>query len=535
MTCQAQRRAGEIEAAAATAATGLELWPDDPQLVLEDARTVHRLYRESTEDERHTWKARLLTAAGQLTTVRDAGNATKGARITEAEICTTLRRWPEATELWMAIAERYPDRRAGALLRTAEAQRRAGALQEARRTLDQAEDEMGEAREYRAELARLARYTGRQVAEGLASLSDLRVRLGHADVVRSAIPEALRAVGHPPELVEQVRPIVESLGRLLDAYQGTVTHPELGPRAPSPAPGATPDPPAARPCILVSGFLYSGSGAIFDDLGRFENVQPAFGGREVGFLKKPGNLGMLLDAAASPPGPPLVARSVVASIFGFGQTGRPLLEYFEEEDELTGLVERTTQLVADLGQLWERGIGGAEPLSTVLARFLDGVLADLTSPHHIVMLNNAVIGHQLDRLRLFARARAAAVVRDPRDQYVSQRLESPNSMPCGAFIEMMTDRYDALTRLTADPDLGPRIEVVSFEDYVTDPRVRERTRERLFLEDDPGPVTGTGFRPEISRRNIGVHRDYPLQREIVAVEEALHARYSEFRPAADRP
>jgi hypothetical protein len=527
MLCRAQRRTGEVAAAAATAATGLERWPEDPHLALEDARTVHRLYRDSTEDERHVWKTRLIVAADRLTALRDAGKATKGAHITEAEISVTLRRWVHATDLWVAIADRYPDRRAGALLRAAEGHRRAGDLDDARRTLDAAESEIGDTPEYHAELSRLAQQTGRSLSDELTSLADLRVRLGHTGVLQTSIPEALRVRGHPQALIEQARPVVESLGRFVDAYQAAVCGAEHH-ALPAPTSAAPGPPVTARPCIFVSGFLYSGSGAVFDDLQRFEHVRPAFGGREVGFLKKPDNLGMLFDAAASPPHPPLVARCVLASVFGFGQTGRPLLGYFDGDEELAGLVERTTQLVSGLRRLWDGGTDGARALGAVLSDFLDGLLTDLTPPGEIAVLNNAIIGHELDRLHLFARGRAVAVVRDPRDQYVSQRLESPNAMPHREFIAMMNDRYDALTRLTRDPELGPRIEVVRFEDYVTDPRVRERTRERLFRDDDPGPITGEGFRPEVSRRNIGVHRDHPAQREIGAVEDALQARYGEL-------
>jgi tetratricopeptide (TPR) repeat protein len=520
---RARRLMRDLDGALGAVELGRAQAPGDVLLAVEHARIALRGYAASEEDERHRWKAALLAARTDLRTAREAGATSKPALQTAGDIELVLRRWQDAVDLFEELARRYPDRRDLAAVRRAEALRRAGDLVGARAALDELSAEA--AADEQALLLADAVTAGEQVAAANAAMvrASVRWRAGEPGVLRAELPRALVGRGHPEDRVERTLPLLDDLEAFLAAPEET---------PPPPVPDPTHLIGGARDAVVVSGFLYSGSGAVFDLLRGLEGYHLPFGDRETGFLKKPGHLATILEdvTADRVPEPATVADAVLASTFGFGQTGRPLVRWSTGDDGYVDrLVAQLRWLVAELRRVRSEG-GGREQArhdaEHALRRFLDAYLADRTPVGTVALLNNAIIGHELHRIRLLSGGVAVPVLRDPRDQFVSQQLESPFAMGCADFVAMMRERYAALATSLADPELASRLVPVRFERFVTDESHRRALLERLGVAAD-GPLPRT-FRPERSRENVGIHRSHGDRHEVERVAATLLGPFEEL-------
>jgi hypothetical protein len=161
--------------------------------------------------------------------------------------------------------------------------------------------------------------------------------------------------------------------------------------------------------------------------------------------------------------------------------------------------------------------------------FLDGALSlRAVASAGPVLLNNAIVAHQLDRLALHGDGRAVAVFRDPRDQYVSQLLESPFPHGCDEFVPLMEERLLGFERLLASP-VGERVLPVCFERYVAEEDARATVVDWLGLDPagfDPERET---FDPARSSRNVGIHRDHHSSAEIEQIHRRLGPIYDRLR------
>lgn len=518
---RARRLSRDLAAACDAVDRGRARFPDELGLSVELARAALRGYATSAEDERHAWKARLLDAQALLARARERGEATKPSLQAAAEIELVLRRWPEAVELWTELERRYPDRADEAIVKRATALRAAGDLAAARATLERASAAARERDDARTLARTIAADEGVAEANTTFTAASARWHAGDADVLRAEMPAAIHRRGHPEPRVARLQPLLDDLAAFVAA--ASQDPPDPGPERPAAAHAIGDD----RDAVLVSGFLYSGSGAVFDLLRQYEEFHLPFEERETGFLKKPGHLATILDGTTAPrlPDPGTVADAVLASTVGFGQTGRPLLGWVARDDQAVDrLVLQLRWLVAELRRTWAQvghDVAAAEPRTVgAIRRFVDAFLADRTPADHRALLNNAIVGHQLQHLRLVSRSVAVAVLRDPRDQYVSQRLESPFAMGAEDFTALMAERYRAYAALREDAELGDRLVTVAFEPFVTDPDERTALLDRLQVTAD-GRAAGRTFDPARSRRNIGIHAAYADQDEIARVADAL--------------
>lgn len=521
---RARRLRRDLEAAQEAVERGRAVVGDDPSLAVEAGRIALRGYAASEEDDRYVWKARLLDARVWLRAARDDGTVTKPGLSTAAEIELVLRRWPEAIALSEQLAARYPDRADEAALRRATASRLAGDLAAARAALDELSAEAAGRDDAHQAARTLAANERNAEAEETFRQASERWHAGERGALGAAIPAALAGKGNPAARVARLLPVVQDLHDFLDAaHDGDLTPPA------SPSPAEVGD---HRPVVCVSGFLYSGSGAVFDLLRGYPRFHTPFADKETGFLKKPGHLATIVEEGSGPrrPDPAVVADAVLASAFGFGQTGRHLLGWVRGDDErVDRLAGQLRWLVAELRRTWAEH--GDDPgradgeARRALRTFLDAVVADRTPPGSAALLNNPIVGHQLDRVDLFTHGVAIPVLRDPRDQYVSQKLESPYAMACDDFVAMMRDRYTRILGTLRDAELRPRLFPVRFERFVEDGSLR---RELLtWLGEDPGAPAPPTFRPERSRANIGIHREDPDRHEIDRVGRALLEPFEE--------
>ncbi|WP_052664278.1 hypothetical protein [Nitriliruptor alkaliphilus] len=525
---RARRLDRDLTAARQTIEEGRRRFPEDLGLSVELARLALRGYAASAEDERHIWKAMLLEAQAALREALERGEVTKPALHAAAEIELVLRRWQDARGLWAELERRYPDRADEAIVKQATASRAAGALAEARATLGRA-SAAARARKDAQQLARtITADEGVAEANAAFAAASSRWHAGDVGVLRIEVPEAIRLRGHSEDRANRLLPLLDDLAEFVAV--AAAGREEAGPArcADTHAVGD------ARDTVLISGFLYSGSGAVFDLLRQYEEFHLPFADRETGFLKKPGHLATILDGPVGPDGPRIpdpgtVTDAVLASTIGFGQTGRPLLGWVgRDEPALDRFVLQLRWLVAELRRTWAQVGQDAEVsiprAADAIGRFIDAFVADRTPVDRRALLNNAIVGHNLRHLRLASRSVAVAVLRDPRDQYVSQRLESPFAMEADDFIATMAERYRAYAALRADAELEDRLVTVAFEPFVTDPDERAALLDRLHVAAE-AHASGRAFDPERSRRNIGIHAAYADQEEIARVADGLLEPY----------
>ena len=503
--------------------------PDDLALLLEDARVSLHQYRHAAEDEEHAWKVRVLDIAARLDEHRRRGATSGQLLLVLGELVLGLGRWDEAAALWGTVEERFPGRRSTACVKQAEALRNKGELRAAREALERLHPSEVTQPRVRRELERLGVSLGRWTATELAQQSRLRFVAGDAGAASAQLMTAVELRGHD---TERLAPALNALEDLLrDAF---------GPPG-GPSKGEAPAPPvpaeAAVPVIHVCGFLYSGSGAVVDLLRGRSDLHEPFGSREPGFLKKRGNIAELLVPASRAPDvfPAEVARVVLASLLGLGQSGRPIIDLVAS-DAVEPTVEASQALVAALRHDWSLAMtsGGEvreDAVRAALRRFVDAVVAAATpsGERRAALLDNAILPHQLDRLRLFADACAVVVLRDPLDQYVSQRLEAPYPLGPEAFVETMLQRYEGLLDLLSDHSVRTDIRIVHFEQVVTELDERQALLRWLGLDPSIRVAEPSGFDPARSQRNVGIHRDYEPRDEVRFVRERMGERYASLR------
>lgn len=533
---RALRAQRDLDAAALAVDQGWEYDADDDALLREAGRVALYFYRRSGEDQRHGWKERMVEVAAKLRRHHEAGSRGE-TTVVLGELSLGLRRWGDAERLWREIAEEHPRRRGEALVKQAQALREQGQLRSAREALERVDAAEQQGDRFRRETSRLSTSLRKWSSTEVAATARLLARTGRATDATNQLRTALHLRWHAVPGVAHLDPLVEAVGRLWEAA-ATYREGREGPDALLRPPAEIA--PSGHPptCVVhVSGFLYSGSGAVFDLLRGHPRVQLPFGQREVGFLKKPGNLADVLapDACALDEFPVTVVEVVLASVFGFGQSGRPLLGFVtRNEDDVAALAELTEQLVLRLGQAWTNARAEERALESQLVEahvrdYLDRVIAGrMEAADRVAPLNNAIVGHQLDRVTLLSRARAIGVYRDPRDQYVSQLLESPHALGHDEFAQMMEERYRDFERLLDGP-VGEQLLAVCFEDFVTSEACRREVVAWAGLEADGWDPDDRAFDPSRSQRNVGIHKTFSAPEEVAEVGRRLLPHYERLR------
>jgi tetratricopeptide (TPR) repeat protein len=556
----AQRSLGDLEAALRTVTAARSRWPGDLRICAEEARAATAAYQEVGEDERHAWKERLVTLERELSSREDEVMAAAALGRALGNVRLALRDWEGAIRTWARLEAAFPGLRAEACLKQARALRSVGrevfaraalpADDPARLELSRAEEHFVQATDalerartggelpdrHAVEANRLATQYGRWAASHAATVAQLRFQAGELALASSALEGALALRGYGD--LTPFAPILQRLTAL-----GAVGHPvpaDLGgpgTRSDEAVPTVAVAPPAVAvpsegqppPTVLVSGFLYSGSGAAYDYLRQYERAAEPFGSHELWVLKKLNNFGTLLqpDVARVETFVDAVIASILTNIFGFGQMGHPIAVYYEEPPaDIAELADLVVPFLDGLRLAVDDAVrtGAAVAPAGVeleLRRLFARLLERFTPPGQLALLNNAVPAFQLvDHLDLFPAARAVVVLREPGDQYVSQRMESPYPRDHESFVAMMEDRYRSFAAVRSSTDRA-RVLPVSFERFVTDAALRRQVASWVGLGHDEPANTGSSFDPARSRRNVGIHAAYARQDEVRFVQERL--------------
>lgn len=280
----------------------------------------------------------------------------------------------------------------------------------------------------------------------------------------------------------------------------------------------------AVPKVFISGFGWSGSGAIYDDIRGLDGFAEFQGAgdapllnadsdTEPTFIQGEGGLGALWLKALQTG---RIDWGELWDTFRLHVIGTGTIGYNEYKSgcaagnsvrcfgaAYTGafrrLFEGLNRLAPDASIVEFRALleeAGESLCRMLLAR--TGAKA--------VLFNNAVFGRGIGMLEIFSNVRAAVVFRDPLDVYADRVRSDKNHWRSP---EQMSQLYDAGMRQYLDcresdrlpPDV--RVREVPFEKFITDAAHREQVRAWLLGES----VVDTGasyLDPTASRQNIGI-------------------------------
>lgn len=278
------------------------------------------------------------------------------------------------------------------------------------------------------------------------------------------------------------------------------------------------------PKVFLSGFGWSGSGALYDAIRgasgfcEFEGaghdaIINEDADSEVTFIQGPGGLGTIWANAVRHGSVPwgvlwdtLNLHVAGLSSIGYAQykcvaATRNHLERYGRDyaRPFARFMEEYVKIRRDPapGALHAQLLHATESLCALLLQKSGG---------RAILFNNAIFARDAEMFEIFRERRAAIVYRDPRDVYVDRRNKDLNHWrtpgQLAAYYAQGLRRYTAYKLGRGVGDDGLR--EVQFERFVNDDQFRARVRE--WLLGGMTSVSGTRyFNPEISRRNIGIH------------------------------
>lgn len=278
------------------------------------------------------------------------------------------------------------------------------------------------------------------------------------------------------------------------------------------------------PKVFLSGFGWSGSGALYDEIrgapgfcefegAGYDVIINEDAESEVTFVQGPGGLG---DIWAHAVRYGCVPWSVLWNTLNLHVAGLSSIGYAQYKCAAAarnhldrygdGYTRPFVQFMKEYRNLKQRPSHGGlhaclldatESLCSMLMRGSDG---------RAVLFNNAIFGRDAVMFEIFRGRRVAVVYRDPRDVYVDRRNKDLNHWRTPE--QLATYYAEGLRRYAEyklDRGAGDTcLREVPFERFVKNDRFRARVREWLLGELIDAPRV-RHFDPVVSRRNIGIH------------------------------
>jgi hypothetical protein len=428
-----------------------------------------------------------------------------------AEVADALRDWPRAVEYWNSVVrlstEPDPDDIAKLALSHSRAGNFPAALEFVRKLGSRPS----------AERRRVMRQVDEWTAAHLLQRSHHFRSAGDLEQADALLEAALYLQGRS---AHDVKPLVSAVSHV-ERYR---TNPELPGDSVGASPGRQDAPALEIAPLFVSGFLYSGSGAVVAYLKDVPGVSTEFGIRELGLFfgsygpwkilyedqehirRHVANFAMWSLLGVSPPyvSPPHAPKASLAHVLTSPEARSQLRSIAVDlVDELSTISD-----VTDLA------------LKSALGRALTRTLAIASEPAEFLMLNNTMRPYQLPLLDLLPGGRVVAVLRDPRDQFVAQQVESPDPISVEQFVVQTKERLQAYYRYIGDGPSRDRVVTVRFEEFVSSAGAREELLRKLGLTADKDMV-GTSFDPAASKRNIGIYKKHGSTSDIQIIEREL--------------
>lgn len=310
--------------------------------------------------------------------------------------------------------------------------------------------------------------------------------------------------------------------------------------------------------VTTTGFGWSGSGAVNDWLREFEVVEMPLGKSESAVIGNnveiPGAASLLRAQVSVPRQLARTALALVRDPRSLGDELRQLAQalsprraHRELHRALEAVLLHTVLAIDERGLLWHaypdpqtfdafseafdrfitelRALGPNEPelpgrLVGALSRLLLRTAAAKADDRaRLLLFNNLVRGVDFPLLRWIPHIRSLAVLRDPRDQYAAWHTEGravPAVHEFIAYVRRVRREYAAAMR---EPAIAGRVLEVQFERFVTSDAYRARIADALQLAGST-VHRGTCFQPAASAANVGIHKQFPDQPAIRAIEKA---------------
>lgn len=475
------------------------------------------------ESARSELNSRLLSARAELEQAHAAAPDDTEVLVLLAEVTSRTQSWEQAAVLWNRVVNGVPALADVASLKLCRAYRALGSQIRARQALGRIRPGTVRAGLVQAESRKL-----------LAGETGVALRLlGNTVTDTLAQSEPDPGLIHLLQAIRQLRGTDDATADCI----ATVAEGVMGYQPREPVPWwrrrrEQPAPAARSPrCLFLSGFGWSGSGALFDYLRQAETVATPFGNAEIWAFERNWSAKKLLDVVRDDP--TTVRRALVSFIFQSvlgvsapmatdpARIGRQSILHFAGR--------AAAPAVADAGlALFDRGMAagaryGLKPLEEALRRFFDEVIDAQVGAGQVAMMSNCITAANVDLLRLVGDGVALVVTRDPRDQFVSQYYEYKNrqNLSCETFIRKIRSRRSRFVRAKRALAGKGVVEQVQFEEFVLSKRYRDDLLERVGVAPDSIPADGPGYRPEDSIKNVGLYRSFPRSADIKRIEDEL--------------
>lgn len=292
--------------------------------------------------------------------------------------------------------------------------------------------------------------------------------------------------------------------------------------------------------IICAGYMYSGSGAVADYLRQSpQTVVPGQGDgeqnpydTELNVFRRFYGVQHLLDAPIDEIEAQHLGEFLLGSVLGL--VGHPsdlhrldlarkrsLRRAFEANDRIDELEQLCDVL---LSALRNRQVYTGEAIVAAARQMCNALAPKFATPdRRVVVWNNCIQGHNARTLAVLDRTLMIAVSRDPRDQFVSQCCEWTDGYGKNSVKKFIrrTQQHQRLKAQRAEiVGLNDRILDMRFEDIVTKPAARLEALGFAGLSLD-GFEDERHFKPEISRKNIGIHRTFHDQMAIREIARAF--------------
>ena len=506
----------------------------DDAHVLAQIRDQVARFSKATEDEKAALAAPLRAFEAQYAGLVLEGRMSDALTEAYGLVATELGLWDKAHGAFTLLTERGGPVLQGARLRLAFVCRKQKRLEEAQALLDSIEGKTRNRQLYRNEAGRVRKALAARDNQDSALRAHALLLAGDDAGATGQMHAALRGMGLDDAQDGALAPVIDSA---LALYRGTALPPPVA--SPHPAPPQPALYPDTR-ILSLSGFGWSGSGAVADFLQGRTGVAFPFGGTELccfeGFGKCALGADAVMEAAEQGDLAQLHRRAAVLILSGFlvaipasdkataaemdrwrRKTG--LMHVLNHQTDLGGLAACCLGFLAAMDRIDPDAPAAQMQVATeaALQRLFTGFLALVAGEGRILVLNNCIHGYNIGLLRLLPGALGVVVHRDPRDAFVARHYENTRITRASApaFVKRLKKHYDRYHRHRGQEDIAGRVIDMEFEDFLHDAALRAGLLARLGLDPAEG---GTGaLRLEVSRGNIGLHADYPDQKALARI------------------
>jgi hypothetical protein len=325
---------------------------------------------------------------------------------------------------------------------------------------------------------------------------------GNEESGRAVLIGGLLATGMDRDIAERVAAIYLYAACKTPIQPQCTTNSSTEPATSSESQGPVP--------IILSGFGWSGSGAVADFLKGSCWIEDVFSGREMGlwtgkygldrlyahFVTRGFNRRLLLE---------FLTRHCFGHIFLGNSKGTKSLgglwtrlPYPKRWLLLQGLAQWLESIYEWRAAPEYPLLDAFQTLSSMLLRLLSGERTPC------VLLSNCIPSDTIIGIRMFRSPAVIVSWRDPADAYASKKAAFPdNTLDFDGWKNQLLTRINKY--LAGKKEVAAYAKLwmdISFEEFVQDDRLRRRLLMLLNLEDQPMQAT---FDPVVSARNIGIH------------------------------